>query len=166
MIKLNPLAKAEELVCRCGVCRYSDPEIIKHIVDQNSYETLIKCRLFLKTPILFTRGVSCLKHHENIYKRIYNVNWKKYITKDSSHVTDREKGLRKKEDKFYGFDTVPLCNFLKAYAVYNRFRFSGIIWYKRKFFNIQESVDSFMHVDNSLERKTAYLPEPTIYTVY
>lgn len=158
---------ADELACRCGKCRYSDPEIIPHIIDPVLKEHLFEARHELKAPIIVTRGVSCLNHHQGIYKKIYGNRWEQFVTKDSSHVPDKDKKIHGGvSEMFYGVDTIPIVpKFLKAFGVYCAFRFYGVIWYKKKFIKTNEFKDSFIHIDNYPIRKTFYFDE-TIYDVY
>lgn len=175
-MKLVPLIKVgsqvyfygHEFVCRCGKCRYSDPELMPHIMPLELKEHLTEYRMALNKPIIITRFVSCLEHHQNIYKRIYGTRWEQYITKDSSHVPDKEKKIHGGQSEVvYGLDHIPQVDFLRAYALCNRFRFKGIIWYKKLYVkeNNREE-NSFIHIDDFPIRSTAYIPSIKYYKKY
>ena len=158
---------ADEFVCRCGKCRYSDPKLIPDIISLDLKHHLTESRLALDVPIVITRGVSCMEQHKNIYKGIYGALWEKHITWDSSHVPDREKKVHGGQcEMFYGVDNKPLTHdFLNVYGHYCYFRFMGVIWYKQHYIKTHEIKNSFIHVDNHPIRTKAYFREK-IYEKY
>jgi len=159
---------ADEFVCHCGKCRYSDPGLIPHIISQELKEHLTEYRLAVNAPIIVTRGVSCIEHHKNIYKGIYGNLWEKYIAWDSAHVPDKEKKVHGGQcEIFYACDHVPKSDFLRAYALANRFRFNGIIWYQKRYVRDNNRLEnSFIHVDDFPIRTTAYIPSIKIYNKF
>jgi hypothetical protein len=158
---------ADEFVCRCGQCRYSDPEIIPYIISPVLREHLFQVRQSMDIPIIITRGVSCLKQHENIYKKIYGIRWEFFITRNSSHLPDKEKKIYDgKNEMFYGVDSIPLTNdYLKYFAFCCWFRFAGIIWYKKYIIKSKELLDSFIHVDNHFHRHKLFV-QKKIYNIF
>jgi hypothetical protein len=158
---------ADEFVCKCGKCRYSDPELIPEIMSLELKEHLTEYRIATGIPTVITRGVSCLEHHKNIYKNIYGNLWKNYITWDSAHVPDKEKKIHGGQcEIFYGVDTIPQTDdFLNVYGHYCFFRFMGVIWYKKHYIKTNKIQNSFIHIDNHPIRTKAHFKE-TIYDKY
>ena len=159
---------ADEFICKCGKCRYSDPTLIPYIISPILKEHLFELRYETGIPIIITRGVSCFKHHKNIYKRIYGIHWENFITWDSSHVPDKEKRMHGGQSEiFYGTDNKPLTNnYFNFFASCVWFRFTGIIWYKKRikhFFKPNESINSFIHTDNHPIRHKLYANQKTYY---
>lgn len=138
MIKLSEHFMASEFVCRCGVCEYSDPDIIPHIIDKALVAQLQELRYAINVPIGISRGVSCENHHKAIYKARYGDQWEKHYTPGSAHLCIN--------GKFHGADTYPK---IKDFQVYRDlaiwFRFYGVILYMKNIGGIY--VSNFVHVD-------------------
>lgn len=151
---------ADEFVCRCGKCEYSDPSIIIHIIDSNLLMGIKEHRLATKIPTKINRGVSCIEHHIDIYKNIYGINWRKKIAWDSSHIPNAEKQKNENSARFlinrdinnksfYAVDSRPLIpvDFFYWCMMYAFFRFHRIIWYKILYYPSKKVTNLFTHAD-------------------
>lgn len=142
---------AQEFVCKCGQCEYSNPDIIEKIISPLLILKLEQSRARLNVPIIVTNGVRCENHHINIYKGRYGNLWEHFIVWDSFHLVDEQNG------KFYACDTIPKgLDLFYCYGIYCHAGFNCVGLYK---YEISPSIYQylFLHSDvGHIEKLTFY----------